>query len=187
MDGELDLVLVQYFCMAFLEGFEKATGQMTLAGLIHFLPSVLLTSRQRFPRASRALDGWTKLLPPQQRLPLPMSAAGAIAGFMILTGKPAMAIFVLLSFITYMRPSECMRLTVQDIIAPHTQGGVRFQNWGIIVNDLIEGVPGKTGHFDEAIVLDLDQWILRPLMALLLLGSQTLHSLPHRPRWCGYG
>ena len=57
----------------------------------------------------------------------------------------------------YLRPSECMRLTAQCLVAP-VKG--LSTSWGLTVNDCHQGVAGKTGILDESVLVQapiLDQ------------------------------
>jgi len=164
--AELDVALIQFFCVLFLDGYEAATGQMTIAALRHFLPEMGSSTQWPLPRAERALQGWRSLLPPRMRLPLPRAAAGCIAGLMISHGRAAMAVFILLCFVTYMRPGEALRLKGRCLVPPFHNAAGSTPHYGIICNDASDGTPGKTGSMDEAVELDLDPWIVPVIAAL---------------------
>ena len=66
--------------------------------------------------------------------------------------------------------------------------------WGLLLGDAMTLQPGKTGVWDESVLLDLDPWIIRPLEALKstlrpddLLCDLTPGGRSHpqglRPRW----
>eukprot|EP00974_Lingulodinium_polyedra_P103498 10021857-Lingulodinium_polyedra.AAC.1 len=70
------------------------------------------------------------------RLPLPRPAVGAIAGVIINESQPEMALFVLLAFSTYLRPSECWNLTARALAPPVS---CDLPHWGLVVNDAYLG------------------------------------------------
>ena len=72
--GGLDMTLVSFFTYQFQDGL-RTTGGHTPAAIRHFLPTFGIEASARFPRAERALKGWSKLAPGTQRLPLPRAAA----------------------------------------------------------------------------------------------------------------
>ena len=171
----LDQTLVVYFTALFAEDYDSAVGSTTQAAVRHFLPDIGSKKVSPLPRSDRALRGWKALLPPAQRLPLPRAAAGAIAGVMINTGRPILGLFVLLCFSTYLRPGEAIRLRKRDLVIPQDHAGPTFAKWGLIVNNAEDGRPGKTGLTDEAVILDMNDWLLLPLLALVSgLGPMDL-------------
>ena len=151
--AELDALLLVFFGNLCLDGFDTATGRMTMAALRHLLPHMLAAPRP-LPRATRALKGWGRLVPPQMRLPMPRLAMLAVVGLFILERKFGEAVFVRLAFDTYLRPSEAYRLVAGSLIEPRMGSTDGYQHWGMIVNDASTGGPGKTGVTDESVVVD---------------------------------
>eukprot|EP00973_Karenia_brevis_P041867 5795432-Karenia_brevis.AAC.1 len=88
--------------------------------------------RLTLPRAQRALQGWGKLQPPGQRLPMPKFMAYAIAGMLAARNQHSMAVWVILAFAAYLRPSEAMRLVGRSLVRPVP---LLSAQWGLIVND----------------------------------------------------
>ena len=175
--SQLDAVLVVYFTEMFLEGYNVEAGAYLLAGLNHFLPAVLDGAGQRvLPRCHRALKGWRKLAPPQMRLPMPRAAVLAIAGYLASTGRAPMAVWVALTFVCYLRPTECQALLGQHIIPPAPAAGAEYQCWGILINDRDLGIPGKTGILDGSVIIDMDDWLI-PCLAALRASRPPGHRL----------
>ncbi|CAK0838468.1 unnamed protein product, partial [Prorocentrum cordatum] len=180
---ELDTILVVFFVHLFLDGYDSATGRVTMASLKHHLPSMPMGSRP-LPRAFRALQGWTKLVPPQMRLPLPRVAMFAIVGALLSQGLLSQAVFVRIAFGTCLRPSEAYRLTAASLIAPRSGATEGHQHWALLVNDAASGRPGKTGVTDESAIVD--DPLLWPLLEALRQGRRAEESLwafaPHQLR-----
>eukprot|EP00973_Karenia_brevis_P019905 2730343-Karenia_brevis.AAC.1 len=106
--------------------------------------------RLTLPRSQRALQGWSRLVPPGQRLPMPKFMAYAIAGMLALRSQSSMAVWILLTFAAYLRPSESMRLVGRSLVPPVP---MLSNQWGLIVNDAFSGVAGKTGLTDESVMI----------------------------------
>ena len=169
----LDATLVAFFVNLALDGFEVATGRTTMAGVKHFVPA-LAGTRRGLPRAARALDGWSRLVPPQMRLPLPRVGMLAIVGYLIAMGQAPMAVFVRLAFDAYLRPNECYRLTPNSLVPPAGALSL-FRGWGLIVNNAESGRVGKTGVSDESVTIDNED--LWTVLEALLLGRRGCATL----------
>jgi len=178
--AELDTVLVAFFTVLYEEGFSKGMGLKVISALNYLIPALIPHRAQSLPRAHRAIKGWGKLRPTGQRLPLPRFAALAIAAHMINLGQPSMALWIMLVFSGYLRPSEAMRLTRSSLVPPTRNV---CEMWGLIISDWYQGVAGKTGIFDESVLL-IDQFLYPCLMALWVskkpsesLWNFSVHSL----------
>ena len=163
----LDQALVVCSTALFAEDYDSAVGSTTQAAVRHFLPDIGSEKVSPLRRSDRALRGWKALLPPAQRPPLPRAAAGAIAGVMINTGRPIFGLFVLLGFSTYLRPGEAIRLRKRVLVIPQGHAGPTLAKRGLVVNNAEVGRPGKTGLTDEAVILDMNDWLFLPLLALV--------------------
>ncbi|CAK0826174.1 unnamed protein product, partial [Prorocentrum cordatum] len=161
--SQLDVVVISFLTDLALDGFDSATGRMTVAALRHYLPH-LLGGKRPLPRATRALDAWRTL---------PRAAAMAVAGWMISMNLPSMAVYAALVFHAYLRPSEAYRLSVGSLVPPIADSS--FNAWGLIVSDAKSGRPGKTGVTDESVLVDAPE--LWPVLHALTLGASTDSSL----------
>ena len=171
----LDTILVDYLNLMFLEGAGGDLSSRLIAALCHVMPELYKQSRALLPRATRCSVGWRRRDPGQMRLPMPRAAALAVAGLLMFWGKPRMAISVALSHVCYLRPSEMIRLKGSDVTPPSAAAGLMYASWGLLLHDATSGRPGKTGMWDESVVLDLDLWIVAPLAALAkIAGSRCM-------------
>ena len=100
------------------------------------------------------------------RLPLPWICVAAILGTLIASQKVEEAVAVLLSFLMYLLPSERDTLTPTQLVPPAPSGGDTYRLWGIILAPLKGTRPGKTGQWDEAILLDSCPWLHGTLLTL---------------------
>ena len=123
------------------------------------------------------MKGWSKLAPPEQRLPLPRTAAFALAADLSARGFPQMGVAVMLSFVCYLRPGECQTLWSHHLVRPRPEAGERYASWGVLLHDASMGRIGKTGMQDEAVLIDLDPWLFPALASLVGRPSAP------RPLW----
>jgi len=164
--SELDTLLVSYFNLQFLEGASVEDGSKLMAGLSHFLPDLYKMTTEKLPRASRCLVAWRRRVPPRMRLPLPRAAAFALAGSLRHLGFPRMCLWVVITFVAYLRPHEAFLLRGKHLVAPRVVAGRQYSSWGLLLHDAALGDLGKTGMFDAAVLLDRCEWLLPCLEAL---------------------
>ena len=182
--GGLDLSLTLFMNAEFEDGADGEEGSKLLAGVKHYLQELTPLSTH-LPRATRALTGWKKLAPSKQGLPLPRAALGAIMGAMMWEfvmhnmrgSQMEMVIALYLSFICYLRPCELICLRRRHVVRPVAAAGTAYQAWGLLLGDSLTGIPGKTGIFDESVLIDHDNWLHPHLLALSSAGEA------HEPVW----
>ena len=114
----------------------------------HLMPRVL-----QFPMLCRrvilAINGFNKRSPAESRSAAPEEVWYAIIGYLAAKGEFLPALNELVRLQSYMRPGECDQLLVGQLIPPVHKGP-----WAILLAP-IEGMkPGKTGEYDESILLD---------------------------------
>ena len=114
----LDVVMVEFLEVLFLDGAPLGSASATLAGIKHFLREHSAKNLTALPRCARAIKGWEKLAPAAQRLPMPRVLALAAAGILSMQKKPLMGLAIALSFVCYLRPSECIRLMGASLVNP---------------------------------------------------------------------
>ena len=92
--------------------------------------------------------------------------AFAAAGLMIIHSHTSMAVFVMLSYVGYLRPSECTLLVGLSLFPPISSQSRTFQSGGILTHDAELGIAGITGITDESVLMDRDVWIFPRWQAL---------------------
>ena len=110
----LDELLCEFFDQRFFEGWTSDEGGKVLAALGYFIPELHKNVGSMLPRASRALRGWTKLGPAEQRLPLPWVLQAVIMANLIHRGCVAHAACLVIQHNAYLRPGEAVSLTVKQ-------------------------------------------------------------------------
>ena len=157
--GGLDVLLVDFFNGLYLDGVGPDVGSGTLAALGHFLPGLGKQASSLLPRASRAVQGWRRRTPPFTRLPLPRAAMGAIVGVLVHWGLLRAAFLTALAHVCYLRPQEMMQLRGRHLVAPASSAGPAYQYRSLLLHDSLLNQTGKTGVFDDAVVVDMDPWL----------------------------
>ena len=98
----IDIALVQYLEHLWQEGEGLAVGNYTLAGLLHFVPSL----RSDLHCARRILKGWQRLELPARAAPLTFDMALAMCGLFVLWDLPYLAYTLLLGFDLFFLPDQ---------------------------------------------------------------------------------
>ena len=152
--AEVDLILTEHLEALFRDGEDLATARYVVAAVLFFRPELRSPGMTLLPKVKQSLAGWSKLCPPRSRLPIPYPVVALQAMHALSLGLLEMAIYLLLTFALYMRPSEGLRLRKMDVVRPSSrQAG--FQFWSVVLHPLEMGVSSKTQEYDECLQLDL--------------------------------
>ena len=174
-EAGMDVALVSYLNSLYFEGRAPNEGSVLLAALAHYTPALYKRTAQALPRATRCVAGWRRRVPTRMRLPLPRRVAFAIAGTLAAWGFPRMGLFVMLSFVGYLRPQEAFRLEGRHLVPPVAHLGAAPTPWGLLLHDSDLQLPGKTNLWDESVLLDQAPWLEPALEALkIVVGDGPL-------------
>ncbi|CAK0899549.1 unnamed protein product, partial [Prorocentrum cordatum] len=167
---ERDLLLEQHVEFLHDRGLPEGDAASTLAAVRWALPELPRPLRRGLPLATAAVTGWRRLEKPLSRPPVPRSLAVLMALRLCADGKADYALFLLLTFETYKRPSEALSLLGLQLVppVPGERGACRF--WATLIRASELDVLGKTGEFDTSVALDLPRHRL-PEPALRLLKA----------------
>ena len=164
----IDESLVRFFERDFFLGEQAHRGAKVLAALMHAEPRFGRRGDRRVPRAWRALKGWRRLAPGRSRRPEPLCFWAGMANEMVKKGESRMALFLLLSVSTYLRPSSMLALGPDSFLAPGGPQGF----WSLLAHPAERGVPDKIGEFDHSMLLD-SAWLQFISPLLRSLAAQT--------------
>ena len=159
-DVELDAVLCQKMNSMYFEGGAADDGSRLIAALKFFLPEVSRLGSCSLPRTTRALNAWRKLAPSFQGMPMPFVVLCAIVGFTLRRHLCSAAgrnlgLKWMVAFHTYMRPVEIDRLLSWQIVRPvHHSVAAPYSMFGVLLHPTEAGRPGKTGMWDETVLID---------------------------------
>jgi hypothetical protein len=157
--SELDSLLFLCFDELFDNSLQASEGSKLLAAIKFIVPSLYPTQTTQFPRAQRALRTWQARRPPAQRIPFPWLGLTAVIGYLCFKSKIPSALVLLIQFHTYLRPGICDALRVDQLVAPHPTAGIGHLNWALHLYPCALLRPGKTGGYDEAVLIDGFPWI----------------------------
>ncbi|CAE7232165.1 unnamed protein product, partial [Symbiodinium sp. CCMP2592] len=152
--ARIDQALAEHLEDLYRDGEDLATARYAVAAALFFRPELGSPAMTHLPKVKQSLAGWSKLCPPRSRLPIPYAVVALLALHALSLGLLEIAIYLLLTFSLYMRPSEGLRLRKKDVVRPSSrQAG--FQHWSVVLHPLEVGVCSKTQEFDECLQLDL--------------------------------
>ena len=116
---QVDSALTNFLNECFYEWMDIADGQKFFAAVMEAWPVVGKTG---LSRSRRALKGWKNLDPGYTRPPLAWPFISLVALTLMKLDCKTAALFIITMFVTYIRPSEALKLTVQDLTISHTLG-----------------------------------------------------------------
>ena len=174
-DESLDCAIADYFDSEFADGAASAGASKLLAAIAHICPCYSRHGAGHLPRALRAAQGWRRLAPARSRAPLPWAALIVMVGTALWQGRDELGLFLLLAFVMYPRPGELLSIKPSQLVPPIPAAGVYADQWGLILSPSQLGVAGKTGEFDESLLMDWPE---------LRWMDPLLHALRRRPCQC---
>ena len=169
-----DLWLCEYFDMLYFGREHIGYPQKVMAAAKFFNPEMCRHALAAdFPRAHRALVGWSS--PDSTRLPTPLEALWCIIQRLLLAQQPLAAVAALVQFDAYLRPGELANLLVGSIsCVPEHMRHLMAEQWSVAIGSSLVAhpVPGKTGEFDEAVLLSSLSATTWPILRVL---EKSLH------------
>jgi hypothetical protein len=151
---ELQRAVLLYLEVLYFDG-ELIHEALRLMASLVFLRDDVTRGCGNLPRTSVALAGWRRLAPARSRLPVPWPVACLLASWMMTRGLVCHARRTILAFITYVRPSEALRIRVVDVVPPLAcLTGACARRWSLVLNPFERGSASKTGEFDESLIFD---------------------------------
>ncbi|CAK0812625.1 unnamed protein product, partial [Prorocentrum cordatum] len=154
---DIDLALATYMQEKFCQGEFAYVPTKLMAGLRYFwtFPHGWPLG---LPRSARALAGWRRMAPARSRLPCLWIALCLCMQHMIGAGLVMEAVACAITFVFYLRPSECLRLkgklSTPPAAAGRRQQGDASQMWSILLRPQEGGDASKTEYVDESLLAD---------------------------------
>jgi integrase len=151
---DLELQTLEYMDHMYLEGAPVGAGTKLLASLASRWPQLHRSQGFNFHRVRRALQGWARIAPSAERLPIPWLGIAGIAATLLAMGEWCAALAVVLAADAYLRPGEVLSLTTLHVVRPRLAlgGGHRFASLSLFPAG--EGTASKVGVFNDSVVLD---------------------------------
>ena len=106
-----------------------------------------------------SLAGWRKTSPGKMRMPVPeefLFDAGVLA---LDEDRLDIAVAITLQLDAYLRPSECLDLSTDQIAAPQ---GRKYPHWALVIAPSEHGQVTKTGKSDDSVLIGdgkHNQWV----------------------------
>ena len=147
---DISLAVMEYLEDLYFQGHNHDSGEKLIAALEYRIPG--LRSGKVLERAKGALKGFRRLAPGLSRAPLPWIGLCALVGAALHVNELEFAQCLIFLFRTYLRPSECLGLKVDQLVQPLPGSGTTF--WALLLAPEEEAIPTKTKEFDESILLD---------------------------------
>ncbi|CAK0848178.1 unnamed protein product, partial [Prorocentrum cordatum] len=165
--ADWDLTLEQYVEFLHDRGLPEGDVASTLAAARWGLPHLPRPLRRGLPLATAAVTGWGRLEKPLSRPPAPRLVVILMALWLCERGQEDIGLFLLLTFETYMRPSEGLDLAGPQLAPPVPGEKGARQHWALPVRASELDVLGKTSEFDNSVALDLPRHYGSPLFFLI--------------------
>ena len=144
----------QYFTDLYFEGSGPAEGRNVLYGYIHFETHLDRNKAHLFPKASRAIRGWTTRAPQRVRDPIPFGVVCLLGLYFLGKGLVGAAVCLALQFDCYLRPDEAVSLLLSSVLPPAPRAGRRFARaWALLLGEAEHAAPTKTGVVDGTVVI----------------------------------
>ena len=130
--------------------------------------------QSKLPSATRSLKGWSKRTKQFTVDPVPLACLCLLASHFASKNLIRLAMFVILGFDTYLRPSELLSLRRSDVSPPCRRAGPKFaKSWTICVAPAPEEYRTKTGLSDVTICVGDKHPIVLELFALFYRNSTS--------------
>ena len=181
----LDMQVNRYITWLYDQDAELSVASYLIYGLqllqcdVH-KDSFLVNSKQ-------SLAGWRKKEPGSMRVPVPEEFLFDAMDLALEQQKLDVAMAILIQYDGYLRPSECLTLTRDNVVAPQ---GKKYPHWAIIIAPSALHQTTKTGEADDSILLGdrpHNKWVGECLHLYLahcgfeLFPTLSLHSFE---LWC---
>ena len=140
-ERQLDAALCDYADHQYLNGESSTSGQKLQAALEFVRPEAAREGRLVLPRFRKALKGWRRMAPTQTRLPMPEMIKSSISGVFLAQGLTEPALFNEVSYSTYGRPGELLKMKAEDFV----QRNRDFSHSVLVVAPIERGETSKAG------------------------------------------
>ena len=173
-DAELDGALVAYMDELFLQGQQPDRGETLMARILWKMPEFGRYGRRKLARSWRAIKGWRKKCPARSRRPHSMPLWACLAWEMARQGAWIMAVYLVFTLSTYMRPSEPLLIQRRDLVPP-TPGVA--QEWHVTLFPEERPARSKTYAVNDSICLTSSICPYLPELMAVLMESRKDNEL----------
>ena len=118
-----------------------------------FRPDLLLPAKNPFPKATRALRSFSRLVPSKVLDPLPWLVLVLFCDYRLSQKVPLLAAAALLQFDTYLRPGETLAHKKGHVLSPVRNASVTYRRWRLAVCPATELGTTKSGSQDDTLFI----------------------------------
>ena len=171
MAEALDEACSAWADMMFMEGHPAYLGERLYASLQDLWPALNAHGSVRLPEFYRCRQSWRRRAPGRSRTPLTLTQLRLIVDWVLRRRLPAMALWLVVCFTTYYRPSEVFSLRVGDLLRPTR----RLRHHGLQLHPFEMQVGSKARQFDDGVPLDSEifPWLPKAMVRTLRLNQRA--------------
>ena len=122
----VDVAMTRYFTDLYLDAEAPAEARICLYGYLYHRTNEDGNRQNRLPCATRSLRGWTKRTRQLTVDPVPLCCLFWLAQQFALQNLVRLAMFVLVGFDTYLRPSELLTVRRGHVSPPTRRAGLQY-------------------------------------------------------------
>ena len=169
---ELDVAASEWCDHMYMEGHPAYIGERLFAALQDSYTCLNREGSVKLPSFYRVRQAWRRRAPGRSRPPLSFTQVLLIVDQLLLNKQPEMALWVLVCFTTYYRPSEVFSLKVGDLLRPTS----RLPSYALQLHPAQAGASSKVRIFDDGVPLDspILEWLPRAMLKVLGLRRRKL-------------
>ena len=173
----LDWVCAEFCDHQYMEGLPAYIGDRLYAALQDSYTDLNQHGSARLPEFYRVRQAWRRRAPGRSRPPLSLTQVFLIVDWFLARRKVEMALWIVVCFTTYYRPSEVFTLKVGDLLRPTS----RLTSYALQLHPSSdpEAGPSKNRIFDDGVPLDspVFPWLPSALIKHLRLRSRPATAL----------
>eukprot|EP00438_Fugacium_kawagutii_P008464 Skav230206 [mRNA] locus=scaffold2443:266117:270539:+ [translate_table: standard] len=146
--SNLDTAVNLYITELYKQDMELSTASYLIYGLQ--LLECEVNKDDFLVMSKKGLAGWKKEAPGGMRLPVPEEFLWDAATLALEQDRSDIAVAIALQYDGYLRPSECLSLTSEQITGPQ---GKKYPHWSVIIAPSSMHLTTKTGKTDDSVLL----------------------------------
>ena len=149
---EGDMQLTRYLIFLYVNGYKLFDARQAVYGLQKLYARVAHANFA--PLAKEALRGWSRRAPGGQRRPVAEELIFWISYYLVRRKLTLVGLLLMFSLDTYLRPSEALSLTRENLLPPAPALGPAYARlWGLILCPSGEAPRTKTYKADECLFI----------------------------------
>ena len=156
LEKDADTVMEFYFNALVSDSVGPQTGAVTMYGYVLLRTDLNARDKSVFPKCRVALRGWQREMPGKARDPVDLDMIWLIGEGFLDDGEVDCAAALALQADAYLRPSEAVGLSSSSVVfatAGQACRGALADAVALSIAPFEEGVPAKTGAFDDTVLL----------------------------------